>query len=98
MGNLAVFAQIRGVLGHFQLELAVGWDSKFAAAGERFPAVAARQLNRERAGDNVHHFQLAGAKLVLASGHDADGGRAVGHGEGDGFDGAVEVFVNFKHG
>ena len=96
--TLAVLAQVGSVFGHFQLKLAVGWDGELATADERLPAVAAWQLNCQRTGYHVHHFQLAGAELIFTSSHNADGGRAVGHGEGNGFNGAVEVFVNFKHG
>lgn len=95
--GLAIFAEVGGVYGHLELELAVGLDGELAAGFEGVPAVAARQFDGQGAGDDMHDFQLAGAEFVFARGHYADGGRAFNHGETDGFDGAVEVFVDLEH-
>lgn len=95
--RLAVLTQVGSRLGYFQLKLAVGRYGELGASAESFVVFASRQFHVEAAGNHVHHFQLAGAELVIARRHDADGGRACCHVEGDGFDGAVEVLVDLEH-
>src|SRR5476649_1259170 len=94
----AVFAQVSGVDGHFQLELAVGRHVELAAGSEGFPVSAVWQLDAQRARHHVHDFTLGGAEFVFTRGHDADGRRTFSSAESDRLDGAVEVLVDFKHG
>src|SRR5690606_31718627 len=86
-----------GVYGDLQLEFAVGRDGEAATGLEGFPGFAVRQFHGQGTGDDVHDFELAGAELVFADGHYADGGRTVGHVECDGFYGAVEILVDLEH-
>src|SRR5690606_5520525 len=93
-----VFAQVSSIHGDAQLELAIGWYVELATSLVGFPAVAARQLDGQGAGDHVHDLALAGAEFVFAGSHDADGGGALIQAESDGLDGAVEILVDFEHG
>src|SRR5690606_8028923 len=94
----AVLTQISGIGRDLQLKFAVCRYGKTGAGGKGFEAVAAWQFHVQAAGYHMHDFQLGGAELVFAWSHHANGGGAVGHVEGDGFDGAVEVFVDLRHG
>ena len=95
--RLAVLTQVGSRLGYFQLKLAVGRHGKLGARAKGFVVFASRQFHFQAAGDHVHNFQLIRAELIIAGRHDADGSRACCHVKGDGFDGAVEVFVDLEH-
>lgn len=46
----------------------------------------------------MYDFQLVGVEFVFVCCYYVDGGWVGGYVEGDGFDGVVEVFVDFEYG
>lgn len=75
----------------------MGGDDEGIAGGVGGPLGLAGEFYVHSAADDLHGFLGRGTEFIFSGGHDAEGGRAVGAGEGDGFYFTVEVFIGLKH-
>lgn len=74
MGSLLVGAEIGGFFGNFEVELLVGGDDKRLVGGEIFPLRFAGEPYGQNTTYDRDGFYLRGVKLVLANGHNSNGG------------------------
>lgn len=96
--KLLVEAEVGALAVDQNFKFNIGFNDEGFIDLNGFELGLSRKFGFHLSAGQAHVLDAVGAKSVLAWRHDANGGRAFGCVEGDGFDFAVKIFIGFEHG